>query len=370
MLRFHSKSYLRTQLLATVALSASGLCFAQESTGPSRGPRSWELSLGQAGLLYEQGSYDNFGAVQQRLGNSRAQIEATRQPGIPERVFKDDTTCVILPADLTLALPGSSKNYLRLNGLMMNSHSEPNPTWLDIRTRRLELQYLHIPSDTTLLALGVFRETVKVDMRHNGGCSDSKGLGLRSDFAHRFSKHWGVVARAEYASGDAATQVPIPFRGTLSYNQDSNRLYSQLCLVGNYDRASLPWLPLNWSLTPSLGTLLERNEFEKTTNSFGQPVSGTVGEKDSYSSAWCGLKFSDQRFRPFHPAPFFEVGYEYELKNDLNAVVDEPGILRSSVGFSMNLTHGARLDCKYTRHDGTSSLRKHESFTVHLAWSH
>ena len=54
--------------------------------------------------------------------------------------------------------------------------------------------------------------------------------------------------------------------------------------------------------------------------------------------------------------------------NDLDLFVDDPNILHSVVGLSMNIGRGGRLDFEYGRHDGLEGERKDQAVTVHVGY--
>lgn len=353
--------------LVLLALAAS--VQAQETVGdmPPLTPSVQRcVSLGSAGLLAEFGSYGTFGAVQNRIGQSRAEIEASRAVALPLWCYKDSVDQLIVPVDVFTPLAGSSTSFLKLAGSANLARSHENVTQLDVDTRRAEAEYLWSPTPAGLFGLGVFAENTDVDMRQNAGRTEDRGHGLRADVLRVFGEHWGIAARAEQTWTEREMRLPLGPGRALSYNQDLGRFYSQADLVGRYTKDSLGWLPSGWVFHPALGGVYQHTRFEDARNNFGGLVSGTVGADDEYLALSGSVRFESMAFRPWRPAPYVELGLEREFVNDLNGIVDEPNIAHTAVGFSMNLGFGCRLDLEYGRYDGFSGKRRAQSLTVHV----
>lgn len=353
--------------LVLAALVAAGGARAEGRLPPP--VPAWAINLGGAGLLAEFGAYDTYGVVQQRLGLSRAQIEWSRLPGNPTTGYEDSTEFLVIPADLIIALPGDGEHaYLRVGTVAMYNRGAPNLTRLNLDIRRVEAQCVYLPTDRTLLALGAVAEDADIDLRHSGGTIGGDGRGLRVDLVHKVAPAWGFTLRSEYLWSESRTRVPLR-NGTLyAYDQDYRRFYAQACVVGTFSHEKLAWIPAGWVLQPSLGAVFERNSFATTTDSFGRPVGGTVGSSDRYAAVAAGARFAGTQFRPWRLAPFVELGFEREVRNDLDAIIDEPNIVRTAIGASINLTHGARLDVEYARHDGLEGRRRDQSLTAHVGF--
>jgi hypothetical protein len=324
-------------------------------------------SLGSSGLLTEFCNYETFGTIQARIGQSRAQIELSRIPGAPATGYRDTANVGVLPFDLINTFPGAGdKSFLKLGGVINLRRGDRSATWLDSDTYHVELQYLHVPTPDTLLALGVIKEDCRVDLRHNGGTIRSSGMGLRADVIHKVSPHWGLVARADYLGSESRNRIPLGGGAVYAFEQDSDRIYLQADLVGTATRETLRWVPAGWVFHPSVGTVWQHNSFNDATDSFGGIVGGTVGRSDDYALVAASVTFASTDFRPGRFAPYFEIGLEHEVRNDLNAMLDDPANARMVIGVSVNLGYGARLDIEYGRHDGFKGLRRDQAITVHL----
>ncbi len=355
-------------MLALLTLLWANAVLAQ-GTGRAGPPHlhPWAPNLGAAGLLAEFGSYDTYGTVQERLGQSRAQIAWAAIPGNPTSGYEDAADVLVVPVDLAVPL-GSEHSFLRVGGVAMYNRGRENITWVDIDTRRAELQYLYIPTPDTILAIGGTVENADIAMGHSPGHIASDGLGLRADIVHKFSPRWGIAVRGELIAAEAETRLTLRNALRYGYDQDYRRLYLQTCLVGTFTHDSLRWVPQGWVFRPNFTALFERNSFADALDTFGRTVRGTVGSSDSYATLSACGRLERASFRPWHPAPFLEVGLEHEIRNDLDALLDEPTILRTAIGASLNLTHGARIDVEYSRHDGLEGLRRDQSLTVHLGF--
>ncbi len=316
------------------------------------------FNLGSSGLLQRLNSYESFASTQGRLGLSRAQIQASRAPGGPKQGFEDSSTVISLPFEAFVALPNSEgMSFLRLGGLFSDVNGKGgNLTEVDSETKRLDFQYFYAPNTTTLLGGGVYYERADIDIVSNGGDVVRAGWGLRSDVLSKFSLHWGLAARADINFGDNETRVPTP-AGTFSLDQDDTRLYGQIDLIGNYTARDFEWMPMKWAFQPNVTAVYQRTEYDDAIDSNGRLVRGTVGSSEDYATVGIGARFVRQDFRPFVLNPYFEVGYDREIKNDLDLTLDEPDIASVSLGASMVVGRSSRLDVDYNRQEGLDGKR-------------
>ena len=327
------------------------------------------FNLGSAGLLAKMNSYENFNTVQGRIALSRAQIEFSHASGLTSG-YKDSANVAVLPFDVMYTLPGSQgRSFIRFNGFANSvDGASGHLTEVDSSVQRLDVSYMHSPNLNTLWGIGVYAENVDVDLRHVNGTIGAEGWGIRADYVQKFNDHWGIAARADYLFGNASTEVPIAPGVTYALDQDDTRLYLQADLVGTYTNRDATWIPQGWVFHPTVSAVYQRTEFDEATNSFGQTVSGTVGDSDEYGWIGASARFENTDFRPGKLAPYFEIGLQQEYANDLNGMLDDPTIIHSIAGVSMNLGHGGRLDVEYGRHDGLKGKRRDQSLAVHIGY--
>ena len=361
-------------LAAAAAVLAATAASAQESGGmpplDAMPPQArLAYNLGSAGLLGRMNTYENFNTVQARIALSRAQIEFSRVSGVTSG-YEDDSDVIVLPFDVMYALPGSGgQSFLRFNGFVNDvGGAGGNPTQLKSSVKRLDVQYMRSPDIDTLWGIGLYVEAVDVDLEHTGGTIDRDSWGIRADYVRKFSPRWGVAARADLNFGTAETRVPVAPGVDYELDQDDTRLYLQGDVVGTYTSRDAGWIPAGWVFHPMISAVYQRTEFDPATTSFGQTVEGTVGDSDDYGWVGASARFESMDFRPGRLAPYFEVGLQHEYVNDLDLFVDDPNILHSVVGLSMNIGRGGRLDFEYGRHDGLEGERKDQALTVHVGY--
>ncbi|MEN5249595.1 autotransporter outer membrane beta-barrel domain-containing protein [Brucella pseudintermedia] len=324
------------------------------------------INLGQAGLIAEMNSYEDFGTVQSRIGQSRAQIEAFRATGISTG-YKDSANVAVVPFDFFYEIPGGvATSFVKFGGVANFNRGNENQTELYARTGRFEVEYLVAPSKDTLFGIGAIVEKTKVDMRHNDGTIEDLGYGIRGDFVQKFDDHWGVAGRAEYLWSKGETRIPLGGGMHYGYDQDWGRFYTQASLVGSFTKDTLSFVPEGWVFHPSIGTIYQNNRFNDVRDTFGGVVNGTVGRHDAYATVSANVRLESMDLRPGNLAPYVEVGLEQEVKNDLNLIVDDPTSLHTVIGASLNIGGGTILHLEYGRHDGLKGERRDQALTLHL----
>jgi len=356
---------------ASALLVAPLAGMAQEATQrPELTPlQERSISLGSSGLLMKYASYGTFGAVQNRIGQSRSALEASRLPGRPAEGYTDASSQLILPVDVVMALPGTSSSFLKFGASANINRGSERLTHVDVDTFRTEAQYLWSPTPAGFLGLGAFVEGIDIDMHHNASSVENEGRGLRADIVQKLGRNWGVAARAEHAWIDQAVRSPIPGGRIFAVDQAVRRFYSQADLVGTYAKDSWTWLPEAWLVRPMFGANFMHTRFDTARSNLGSLVSGTVGKDDSYLSGSAALRLERVVRGPALFQPFAELGFEREIINDLNAKVDDPDIVHTAIGFSSNLGRAVRLDIEYGRYDGLRGKRRAQSLTVHVGAS-
>lgn len=327
------------------------------------------ISLGSSGLLMKYSSYGTFGAVQNRIGQSRSAIEASRLPGGPAEGYTDSSSQLILPVDLITAVPGTSSSFLKFGASANINRGSDRLTHVDVDTFRTEAQYLWSPTPAGFVGVGAFVEGIDIEMRHNSSSVDNEGRGVRADLVQRFGEHWGVAARVEHTWSEQAVRSPIPGGRVFAVDQDLRRLYSQVDLVGTYSKHTWSWLPRGFLMRPMLGVNFMNTRFDTARSNLGNLVTGTVGKDDSYLSCSASLRLEREVRGPSLFAPFCEFGLEREFTNDLDAKVNDHDIAHSAVGFSSTLGRAVRLDIEYGRYDGLRGKRRAQSLTVHVGAS-
>lgn len=324
------------------------------------------FNLGTAGLLTEFSSYDTFATVQGRIGQSRAQVELSKVGG-PLTGYEDSVDVFALPFDYIRSLPGSGgQSFLRFGGVLNTVSGDGNITKVDSRLTRMEVQYLHAPNLDTLFAIGAYYEKADIELKHNGGDLERDGFGIRADLLKKFSPNWGIAARADLNFAENSPRIPLGPIGTYALDQDETRFYFQADLVGTFMTHDAAWIPQGWIFRPGVSAVYQQSSFDIATDSFGAPVSGTVGRSDEYATLAVSARLEDAKFVPGRFAPYVEVGLEHEVINDLKRTLDDPTIAHLVIGGSINLGKGARMDIEYGRHDGLDGLRSDQAVTVHV----
>lgn len=354
--------------LATLITAASAAQAADPSQGndgrPAPTPAQLRgYTLGAAGLIEEYFSYDTFGTVQARIGQSRAEIEYSRTSGITSD-YEDVADVAVLPINALIGLGETGTSFLRVGGVGSLNDGRADVTHVNAQNLRGDVQYVYSPDPTVLYAIGLFGEGTAIDLAHNDGEIDRMGIGIRADYVKKMTSNWGLAARAEYLFTENETRIPIAPGVTYALDQGEGRFYFQADLVGSYTHQDAAWIPEGWIVRPALEAVYQHSRFEDATDSFGATKSGTVGSTDQYATVAGSLRVEKAAMRPFALAPYVELGLEKEVLNDLDLIVDDPTIVHTVVGAGMNLNAGTRMDLVYSRHDGFEGERRDQALTL------
>lgn len=317
-------------------------------------------TFGPTGLIAEFGQNENYGAVQTRQAQSRAQIAAANADQVFDG-YADSVNKFNLPVTGTFNLPGNNAG-VRVKGTYLGSWADENITYADSQGITGLVEYLFMPGANTLLGFGVLAGTTDVTIKHNDGSIDADNIALQFDLLHNLSDHWGLAGRAIYRWNDTKTKIPLGFADLVT-DQGSETFYTEWTLVGNYENDTLAFLPDGWLLRPRLQAVYTSTSFDTVTNSLGGINDGTVGPSDEYATLAARLRMLQPVFRPGQHGFYGEIGYEREVINDLNLVLDDPNIFRGKVGFQTMLDNGVFMDIGLSMETGGEGLRKQNALT-------
>ncbi len=317
--------------------------------------------FGPPGLLAEMSQDENYGNINTRIAQMRAQIEGAKSTGVYSG-YTDEGYKLSVPINLLLNLP-DNKSLIRFKGTGIWSWAEPERTYSRTRGFSGLAEYVYIPDETTVLGFGVTASNTGISILNSHGSARTYDLGFQANLIYRFNERWGVAATANYMWVNNRSEIPLG-RLSLVTDQNSRRTFAEATVVGNYENQHASWVPEGWTLYPKLNVNYHRQDFETVYNSLGRKNDGTVGPLDDYLTAAAVVRLQKNGFRPLEMAPYVEVGYERELINDLNVVVDDRNILRSKVGFQMTLPNTARFDLSLSRNDGFKGDRSLTKVTL------
>lgn len=352
---------------AILAVLASTPVMAQDGK-PSGPPKAWDKfarTFGSTGLWSELGQDESYGTVQTRQAMSRSQIAAAFADDDFEG-YEDSAEKLTVPVTLAFSLPDGN-SAVRLKGTWTNTWADENKTYADSQGPSGLLQYLMMPSDNTLLGFGLVLGATDVDIRHNGGTIRTDARGLRFDWLQKFNEQWGLATRALYTWNDSSTSIPLGF-ADLDTDQENEQFYLEATLVGNFEHDHWSAIPEGWVVRPKFRALYQKTSFETVTNSLGGVNEGTVGPDDEYATLSARVRILKSAYRPGDFGPYLEVGYEREVINDLDLVVDDPDILMTKIGAVAILKNGDYLDVSYGRFDGLGGDRS--VGTLNIAYTH
>ncbi|MGQ7246331.1 hypothetical protein ACUN9Y_03215 [Halomonas sp. V046] len=334
--------------------------------GPSVGARSL-INLGNAGLLQPFFSNQKFGAAQARMGSARFAYGAHSSD--PQKVdFREDSNILITPVNLMLELPSSvGASYLRINGARTASDSSPHSLELEGELYHGEIEFLHLPNENVMWGVGVVANNFESEDQISGTEVIRDSLGLRVDYLHKFSDHWGMAARGLYVWGETENRVyDIPTRyGTseLRKKQGDDRYYLQADVVGSWFGNDTSWLPQGTLAHPRIGALYHHSSLSPTSPQLGNielpKETGVNGADEEFGLAWAHFRLqkAPQPTPGLQWLPSATLGVEYEYENALDELNNEDTYAVLGAGITATMQgHGVFLD--YKRYQGLQGDRE------------
>lgn len=350
---------------------------AASHSGPSVGARSL-INLGNAGLLQPFFSNQKFGAAQARMGSARFAYGA--HSNNPQQTdFREDSNVLITPLNLMLELPSPiGASYLRVNGARTASDSSPHALELEGELYHGELEFLHLPNENVMWGIGVVANNFESKDQISGTEVIRDSLGVRVDYLHKFSDHWGVASRGLYVWGETENRVyniPTPY-GTsdLRKKQDDDRYYLQADLVGSWFGDDSSWLPPGTLAHPRIGALYHHSDLSSTHPRLGNvelpEETGVDGADEDFGLAWANFRLqkAPQQTSGLQWLPSATLGIEYEYENSLDELNDEDTYVVLGAGITATMQgHGVFLD--YKHYQGLQGDRHNNVFVAGVTLS-
>lgn len=205
---------------------------------------------------------------------------------------------------------------------------------------------------------------------------DSRGL--RLDYLHKFTDHWGITTRGMYLWGETenrAYNIPTPHGpADLQKKQDDDRYYLQADVVGSWLGDNTRWLPDGTLAHPRFGALYHHSDLGRTTPRLGHmelpETTGVDGADEDFGLAWAHFKLqrAPQATPKFQWLPSVMVGVEHEYENSLDNINDEATYAVVGAGITATI-HGQGLFAHYRRHQGINDDRKSNVFVTGITLS-
>ncbi len=343
-------------LIAVTPASALG----QE---PAAAPPSPAISraFANAGLIAKFNSSEAYGAAQSRVGLYRSHISYSQATGTMAG-YKDDVSAIVAPINATFPLASiSSKASLKLGAALISTRGgKGNLTRVDNDSVNLVAEVLYPVADNMIVGFGPAVDRGVASFRHNGGEVKSSGNGARLDYMYIHGPHLGMTARALYLDGRAKTTIPTKI-GSMTNNRSLRRLYVESNLVGSYRSADFDLIPDGWVFRPTVGGTVQLNRLGDTVDNLGKTYP-RASERYAALSLTTRLEKSD--FGKGVISPYFEIGAEHELINNLDAVDHDPSNLYYKAGAATTITGRERIDLYFAGRDGLNG--QFHSGTVNL----
>lgn len=345
--------------------------------GPSVGARSL-INLGNAGLLQPFFSNQKFGAAQARMGSARFAYGA-HSSNSQQTDFREDSNILITPLNLMLELPTSvGASYLRVNGARTASDSSPHALELEGGLYHGELEFLHLPNENVMWGVGVVANNFESEDKISGTEVIRDSLGLRVDYLHKLSDHWGIASRGIYVWGETENRVyDIPTSygiSDLRKKQDDDRYYLQADVVGSWLGDDTSWLPQGTLAHPRIGALYHHSDLSPAKPRLGDvelpEVTGVDGADEDFGLAWAHFRLqrAPKPTSDLQWLPSAILGVEYEYENSLDELNDEDTYVVLGAGITATMQgHGVFLD--YKRYQGLQGDRENNVFVAGVTLS-
>ncbi|NVO25559.1 autotransporter outer membrane beta-barrel domain-containing protein [Donghicola mangrovi] len=348
-------------LTGVVTLGASPV-LAQEGGMPFMAKMA--RSFGPTGLIAEFGQNESYGSFQTRQAWARSEIAAAAADNVWTG-YADSARKLNMPVTLSFSLPGNTMG-VRFKGTYSNTQADENMTYANSSGPSGLVELMAMPSSDLMLGFGVMTGKTDVDIQHNDGSITASNWGVQFDLLKTLSEHWGLAGRAIYRHNESDTVIPLGF-ADLETEQGSDVFYTEWTMVGNYEQDSLSWVPEGWLFRPRVRAVYAKTRFESVTNSLGRTNEGTVGESDEYATVQAKVRLLQPVFRPGQTGFYVEGGYEREVINDLDLVVDDPNILHAKAGVSSMMKNGLFIDAGLGIEHGTKGKKDLKVLTVALS---
>jgi len=338
-------------------LGTGGAASAQQWGDASSGFAKLNRIFGRSGLMTEFSQDDFYGTIMNRQALSGGQYNTAQSTGVASG-YQDELHQFSLPISGTFALP-DGQSFIMVKADNDWIDGDRNLSYSDTNALNGRLAYIHMIGEGTLLSFSLLSSDIDVDLKSSAGHVDGTSYGVRADLLQMFNPRWGYAGRVIYSWNTNKTRIPIPGTGMeLTTDQDNGELYTEQAVVGNFGHDQLAVVPQGWTLYPKFRMFYTNTSYETVTDSFGDVVRSPDGSKvNEYGSMGVYARLENNTWKPWHPAPYIELGVEREMLNDLDSYVDDPTIIYSRIGASMPIGTATRVELAYTRNDGTKGDR-------------
>ncbi|WP_206241313.1 hypothetical protein [Novosphingobium terrae] len=297
--------------------------------------------FGVIGLTGEMNSDEHFGSLQARLGAYTALPATDTHPDV-------SLQNLVIPAHAVVSLDSAGHWFVKLGAAAIKNWADDHGSFLETTTTFTSLAQLQYrPRPGTLIGLGPTYETNIVHLA-GGGRIVVPGAGLRFDLLQRISPTIGFAAKATWFDGTTTTTIPLGGDLTLHDRASTPRSYLQLGLIGMFQHQDSPLVPKGWSLRPAVHLILQRTAIQTSTTNLGTVE---AGQHQDYGEVLFSTRLQKEEFRSAHPAPFVELGGEFQIHNTLPTPISAPNTAYAKAGATMRVGGWGFFDAYYAWRD-------------------
>jgi hypothetical protein len=221
-----------------------------------------------------------------------------------------------------------------------------------------------VASNRWIVSPGLSLGRTDVEIGAFDGASATTSLGPRLDVGHIFGDRWSFAVHLSHvwAHGGSTIVRPGPEEGTEVRTEGWSRINAvkvestgRLPIEGPSDLAM--------SIRPLVGAYMTSTSSPATTNSLGESGTGPFGSTERTAALRAGATF-EAILGAWSPALF--AGWEWELTDQMSALIDDPRALIASVGLTRSWGQGRRVAIEYALLRGQHSLRRVSDLTLVL----
>ncbi len=297
--------------------------------------------FGVIGLTGEMNSDEHFGSLQARLGAYTALPASDTHPQV-------SLQNLVIPAHAVFSLDSSGHWFVKLGAAGIKNWADDHGSFLETTTTFTSLAQLQYrPRPGTLIGLGPTYETNIIHLA-GGGRIVVPGAGVRFDLLQRISPTLGFAAKASWFDGTTTTSIPLAGGLSLHDRAATPRSYLQLGLIGMFQHQDSALVPKGWSLRPAVHLILQRTAVQASTTSLGSLESRDLQD---YGEVLVSTRLQREEFRSAHPAPFVELGGEFQIRNTLPTPISAPSTAYAKAGATMRVGGWGFFDAYYAWRD-------------------
>ncbi|GAB1257518.1 hypothetical protein [Aurantivibrio plasticivorans] len=369
---------------------ASSFCLALFShsafcTTPSESDLTygqWYGQLGAHGLRRSLANFSDLGELANRtatyrISKQQQRIHLAQQsalPGTPAPfTYESDFDGIVAQLGTMTAITPQFGRHTALEGMVRRAVRDGDD--LDVTSDHLDIglvwQANIFSHRAGYFALHGFYDKNRADILFVDGERVGDNIGARVQFGEVLGSTWAYSLKLERAKwqGDSESYRPS-MSGPILVTQpvDYTRTYFNGDIIGRFslDNFFIDNTRLRWRS----GIYYLQNDYEDQINSLDQPVVEPFGATERLGFLRTGAHLSWVRGEQNQWNPFIELMYDYEFKNNMNDVIDDPHNATIKLGLAWLPKRGYRYQFEVQRYQGFEGERARNNITLTVLLDH